>query len=763
VGRVRDKINGRTGDNRGYILMLALIIMLTLTVIAVGFVTNVVLETSIVKNYRSSRDKLNAAEAGLEVAMKITHEEIIGQLEPFSGTERVAYPGDNVTTYGYPFQVLFDDYNGEKVKYRVIPENPDPQKNRFLYRTYESCQEIIHYAYPYNIEVLTEPISGEGGAEYLKRQIRVLETPLVQYFIFFDDDLPWHPGPEMNSWGRVHTNGNLWFSPNTGPIYIKNFTRSNEKVQHFVTASGVIYQDRVLGPSGIVSRGGRIYVRVFHLDTLTDNKGDHETDASKDYVEINTDINSANAQTQQDRFTDANDCSYVMVGVPKSPAISFNSLFREGFYEKKARGPERSEYFGLAIVIEGGGAGPNWPPRNITTDVTGTIHIYAATKDFAYDSNAYPDGLKVEDVTRQVYDAGFTYGGVKGCIVYSPETVRNPLVDPGNPPTIPAETLQFPANDTTAAYPVYLEKNDQRQDMHGVATTAIDLDRLEKWFYEDYLDFQYDSNAGNQNIAAFRTDPATGNATKLVIYVSRTPTVAEVPGWAGYTESGGPPFPYYDTPGSQILQAIRLYGAELICPTTLASDNPVYVVGDFNIGGGTYPRTGCAIIGDLVNLLSSDWKVDNSGRTGGRPNPNPNNTLSMNAADVQTIFNAAFFSGRDDLARFSVRGGTYNNETEGIHNFLEFHEDWKNATTCQINGSLINLWFTRQARGLFECCGTGATNVYSPAKRDFGWDPGYMDSQYWPPYCPSAYAVERVGWFEGTDYDDEFIQDPTEE
>jgi hypothetical protein len=135
----------------------------------------------------------------------------------------------------------------------------------------------------------------------------------------------------------------------------------------------------------------------------------------------------------------------------------------------------------------------------------------------------------------------------------------------------------------------------------------------------------------------------------------------------------------------------------------------------------------------------------------------------MNAADNETVYNGAFFSGRDDLARFSVRGGTYNNETEGIHNFLEFHEDWKNATTCQINGSLINLWFTRQARGLFECCGTGATNVYNPAKRDFGWDPGYMDSQYWPPYCPSAYAVERVGWFEGTDYDDEFIQDPTEE
>ncbi len=37
---------------------------------------------------------------------------------------------------------------------------------------------------------------------------------------------------------------------------------------------------------------------------------------------------------------------------------------------------------------------------------------------------------------------------------------------------------------------------------------------------------------------------------------------------------------------------------------------------------------------------------------------------------------AAFFSGRDDLATFAVNGGPYNEETEGIHNFLGFQEDW---------------------------------------------------------------------------------------
>ena len=763
-----EKVNGERSGRRGrcraesgYILMLSLMIMLTLTVIAVGFVTNVTLETSIVRNYRINMDSLNAAEAGLEVAMIVTHEEISSSLEPYSGTKRNTYRGENVTKYGYPFEVLFEDLDGNEVKYRVIPENPDPQKNRFLYKTRMSCQEILHYAYPYMIEVVSRPLDSSGGEEYLKRQIRILETPLVQYFIFYDDDLPWHPGPEMNSWGRVHTNGNIWLCPDpSGGIWIKNYTSDGERVQHFVTASGVIYQDRVLGPNPYWTRGGHVYVRVYNLTTSTEGKCIHDgSHPNCDYIEVDTDINTSNADVQIDRFTDPNDCSYVMVGAPKSPTLSFNSLFRNGFYERKARAPERSEYFGITIVIEAGG-GATWPPH-ATTDHTGTIHIYAATKDFAYDYQNYPDGVKIEDVTDQVFNAGdigetganpLAPGHAKdGTIVFSPETVNHPLT-PG---------IKFPASEITADYPVYLERNDQRQDMRGVALTTINLKKLEKWFYDCYLDEQYDNNPGNQTVDKFVTDELTGNPTKLLIYVSRTPTAAEVPGWAGYTENGGPPYPYYDNPSSQVLQAIKIWKSdELVCPTTVATDNPVYLVGDFNV----ISRKGCAIVGDLVNLLSNDWTSKNYTKTGGRPPAV--NTIAMDAPGPgnPTSYNAAFFSGRDDLGLFEINGGPRDDETEGIHNLLAFHEDWSaNSETSKINGCLVNLWFTRQALGFFDCCGSNTGDVYNPPRRAYGWDPGYMDASYWPPYCPSAYGVERVGWFEGTDFSDEFVWDPTKQ
>jgi len=750
------------GTKGGYIMMLALIIMLTLTVIAVGYVSNVMLETSITRNYRVNRDILNAAEAGLGVAMRITHEEILNQLEPFSGTERTVYKEDNETKYGYPFQTLFDDFDDVKVSYRVIPENPDPQKNRFLYRTYVSCSQMIHYAYPYILEVLAEPTNGVGGTQYLKRQIRILETPLVQYFIFFDDDLPWHPGPVMNAWGRIHTNGSVWFSPEpSGAIYLKNLTDGNVLVEHFLTASGVIYQDKVLGMVPSETRGGHVYMRVYHLTSTTDNQCLYSGSTSCDYVEISSDINSTNADTQQDRFTDTNGCSYVMVGVPKSPSISYNATFREGFYESRARAPERSEYFGLTIVIEGGGGG-NWPPENASSDVTGTLHIYAATKDFAYDYKSYPDGVKIEDVTTWVFDGGSEiscdtsgYTATDGNIVFSPETRKNPW---GTKPSGGAVTA-FPTIDPDPAYPLYMERNDQRQDMDGVAFTVVDLERLEKWFYSEYLDYQYDQQYNNQTIEKFQTDEATGNNTKLVIYVSRTPTVAEVPGWVGYTVDGGPPYPYYDDKTNQVMQAIKIwYSDELICPTTIASDNPIYIERNFN-SGNAYAQTGCAVIADLVNLLSNNWHTALSGKLEGKP-PAAKTLNYTNASE--TYYCGAFFSGRDDLDSFAIRGGAFNDETEGLHNFLEFHENW-NGVKCHISGSLINLWFTRQALGFFDVSSGGVDAVYYPPTRLFGWDAGYMDSQYWPPYCPSSYSVEKVGWYQGDEYQDEYIQDPNEE
>jgi hypothetical protein len=82
------------------------------------------------------------------------------------------------------------------------------------------------------------------------------------------------------------------------------------------------------------------------------------------------------------------------------------------------------------------------------------------------------------------------------------------------------------------------------------------------------------------------------------------------------------------------------------------------------------------------------------------------------------------------------------------------------ASTLTISGCIISLWDTRQALAFYQPVGGGNTQIFSPPKRNFGWDPGFEDPEYWPPYCPSAYGVERVGWLEAETYEEEFIWSP---
>jgi hypothetical protein len=62
-----------------------------------------------------------------------------------------------------------------------------------------------------------------GGSEVkLHRQVQLVAIPVFQFGIYSDSDLAFFNGPEFNFGGRVHTNGNLWLSPNAGPTLIND-------------------------------------------------------------------------------------------------------------------------------------------------------------------------------------------------------------------------------------------------------------------------------------------------------------------------------------------------------------------------------------------------------------------------------------------------------------------------------------------------------------------------------------------------------------
>jgi hypothetical protein len=79
--------------------------------------------------------------------------------------------------------------------------------------------------------------------------------------------------------------------------------------------------------------------------------------------------------------------------------------------------------------------------------------------------------------------------------------------------------------------------------------------------------------------------------------------------------------------------------------------------------------------------------------------------------------------GNGEFANFGSDGGA--------HNFLRFLEDWS-AATVNYRGSMISLFFNRQAVGTWKCC----VNVYAPPNRAAFFDDEFLNPSLLPPRTP---------------------------
>lgn len=165
-------------------------------------------------------------------------------------------------------------------------------------------------------------------------------------------------------------------------------------------------------------------------------------------------------------------------------------------------------------------------------------------------------------------------------------------------------------------------------------------------------------------------------------------------------------------------RGVRLKNGRVL-PTaglTVASDNPVYIQGDFNTGGTSanqprsntnsdptqptvsgYTRKPAAIAGDAVMILSNNWN-------------DANNTLANRNATNTTV-NAAILSGI-----VASSGGHYSG---GAENFPRFMENWGSARITYY-GSMVELFQSQQAIGLW-----GKANVYAAPDRRWYFDTNF--------------------------------------
>jgi hypothetical protein len=206
---------------------------------------------------------------------------------------------------------------------------------------------------------------------------------------------------------------------------------------------------------------------------------------------------------------------------------------------------------------------------------------------------------------------------------------------------------------------------------------------------------------------------------------------------------------------------------------TIASEEPVYVWGDYNSGpadplwpagaNGTTPHSASAIIADAVTLLSNPPSAAtvptaNVGWTDHESFLYPGQATKVNGPPAfpgrlgnTTHYRMAIASGKSipfpqpgwaaaanpPLNDFGTDGG--------MHNFLRYLEDRSdngNGAVVNYAGSLISMYYSQYATGIFKCCNA----VYSAPVRNYFFDTQFLNPNNLPPGTPMFQDLVSLGY-----------------
>lgn len=182
---------------------------------------------------------------------------------------------------------------------------------------------------------------------------------------------------------------------------------------------------------------------------------------------------------------------------------------------------------------------------------------------------------------------------------------------------------------------------------------------------------------------------------------------------------------------------------------TVASQNPVYIQGDYNTGTTTdpsvvpanasgnpdntdspvapgYSEKPSAVIADAVMLLSNSWNDSNASLDVG-------SRVASN-----TTYNTAIMSGFMPSGFMPSGGGAQYGYSGGAINFPRFLERWT-GKSCTYYGSMVELFQSKIFTGEWD---TG--NIYNPPARRWNYDTLFSSTP--PPGGVDAVVLARGSW-----------------
>jgi hypothetical protein len=185
-----------------------------------------------------------------------------------------------------------------------------------------------------------------------------------------------------------------------------------------------------------------------------------------------------------------------------------------------------------------------------------------------------------------------------------------------------------------------------------------------------------------------------------------------------------------------LLTALGTCPGGVPCGLAIATENPAYIFGDFNANsagnGFNDPNVAVSVNADAVTLLSNNFNDVNTFQA----------PYSNNDNGVTTWYRTAVMAGKGVSFPQPAGGVPQDFGTDGgVHNFLRYIENW-GGQTLNYSGSIISMYYNRQATGTFKCC----TVVYSPPTRGYNFDTDFLTPSLLPPRTPLFRDVNTTGF-----------------
>lgn len=298
---MKNKIKGRFNEKRGSIILFALVMLTAIGLYIASTLRNSVHEGRMNERHFTTIQANNAAESVVEYGtsqlIRRWRSQTIFRENELGPNSKPLQLHSEALSFFKNQNLVITDVN---LQGGIIPPNArfyvDPNDGDNDGDPHRGKNVFARNIEIYGRATATHPITG-AYTSYAMQVFQLRDAPLISHAIFYNMDLEFHPGPDMDIMGPVHTNGDLYM-----------LSENNLRFHGVVTAAGAFKVGRMKADQWPNWTTNHTAKKVWFKDNA-DNwqnvyKGTGNDRHSSSYYQSNTDFTSNSTWKDWRTYTD---------------------------------------------------------------------------------------------------------------------------------------------------------------------------------------------------------------------------------------------------------------------------------------------------------------------------------------------------------------------------------------------------------------------------------------------------------------------------